>query len=237
MKKVSAGIDIGGTNTVFGWVESNGNFLWRGKIKTADYKNPKELVKQISQQLLNNLAENEALGIGIGAPNGNYYKGTVEFAPNLDWPDYVPLKDYFNKYFDMPVIVTNDANATALGEMVYGSAKGVNNFIMITLGTGLGSGIVINGQVVYGHAAFAGELGHVIIEEGGRLCGCGRRGCLETYASATAISTTAKELTSKEYNSAQVFDAANKGEKWALDAFDFTAKKLGMALANVVANL
>ncbi|MDC3029865.1 ROK family protein [Flavobacteriales bacterium] len=235
MKKVSAGIDIGGTNTVFGWVESNGNFLWRGKIKTADYKDPKELVKYVSQQLLEKLAENEAVGIGIGAPNGNYYNGTVEFAPNLDWPDYVPLKDYFNDHFDMPVIVTNDANATALGEMVYGSAKGVNNFIMVTLGTGLGSGIVINGQLVYGHDGFAGELGHVIVEEGGRLCGCGRRGCLETYASATAISTTAQELTSKEYTSTQVYKAANNGEQWALEAFDFTAKKLGMALANAVA--
>jgi glucokinase len=119
--------------------------------------------------------------------------------------------------------------------MVYGSAKGVNNFIMVTLGTGLGSGIVINGQVVYGHDAFAGELGHVIVEEGGRLCGCGRRGCLETYASATAISTTAQELTSKDYTSAQVYEAANNREQWALEAFDFTAKKLGLALANAVA--
>ena len=235
MKKVSAGIDIGGTNTVFGWVESNGNFLWRGSVKTTDYKDPKDLVKQVSYQLLDNLAENEAVGIGIGAPNGNYYNGTVEFAPNLDWPNYVPLKEYFNDYFDMPVIVTNDANATALGEMVYGSAKGVNNFIMVTLGTGLGSGIVTNGQVVYGHDAFAGELGHVIVEEGGRSCGCGRKGCLETYASATAISRTAKELTSKDYTSAQVFEAANNGEQWALEAFDFTARKLGLALANTVA--
>ena len=235
MKKVSAGIDIGGTNTVFGWVESNGDFLWRGSIKTTDYKDPQELVKQVSKQLLENLAENEAIGIGIGAPNGNYYKGTVEFAPNLDWPNFVPLKDYFHDYFDMPVIVTNDANATAIGEMVYGSAKGVNNFIMVTLGTGLGSGIVTNGQVVYGHDAFAGELGHVIVEEGGRNCGCGRKGCLETYASATAISRTAQELTSKEYSSSQVFEAANNGEQWALEVFDFTARKLGMALANAVA--
>jgi len=135
----------------------------------------------------------------------------------------------------MPVFVTNDANATALGEMVYGSAKGVKNFIMVTLGTGLGSGIVANGQLIYGHDAFAGELGHVIVEEKGRLCGCGRRGCLETYASATAISRTAKELTAKEYSSSQVFEAAKEGQEWALQTFDFTAKKLGFALANAVA--
>ena len=235
MKKLTAGIDIGGTNTVFGWVESSGKFHWKGRLKTPDYKDPKDLVNAVSTELLAHLDEHEALGVGIGAPNGNYYKGTVEFAPNLDWPNYVPLKEYFHDYFDMPVVVTNDANATALGEMVYGSAKGLNNFIMVTLGTGLGSGIVTNGQVVYGHDAFAGELGHVIVEEGGRLCGCGRKGCLETYASATAISTTAKELTSKEYSSEQVFEAAKAGESWALDAFDFTAKKLALALANAVA--
>lgn len=235
MKKVSAGIDIGGTNTVFGWVESNGNFLWRGSLKTKEYIDPKDLVQTVSTELLANLGEHEAVGIGIGAPNGNYYKGTVEFAPNLDWPKVVPLKEYFHDYFDMPVVVTNDANATALGEMVYGSAKGVKNFIMVTLGTGLGSGIVSNGQLVYGQDAFAGELGHVIIEQDGRACGCGRKGCLETYASATAISKTAKELTNKDYTSAEIFEAAKNGQKWALEAFDFTAKKLGLALANAVA--
>lgn len=235
MKKVCAGIDIGGTNTVFGWVESNGDFLYKGTVKTQEFDKPNDLVKEVCQQLLDNLNENEALAIGIGAPNGNYYNGTVEFAPNLNWPDYVPLKEYFHEHFDMPVLVTNDANAAALGEMVYGSAKGVNNFLMVTLGTGLGSGFVSNGQLIYGHDAFAGELGHVIVEENGRQCGCGRKGCLETYASATAISITAKELTGKSYTSSQVYDEAVKGAKWALEAFDFTARKLGFALANAVA--
>ena len=235
MKKVSAGIDIGGTNTVFGWVEANGDFLWRGQVKTKDFDGPEALVKKVATELLDHLGEHEAVGVGVGAPNGNYYNGTIEFAPNLCWDDIVPLKKYFNDYFDLPVVVTNDANATALGEMVYGGAKGVNNFIMITLGTGLGSGIVSNGQLVYGHDAFAGELGHVIVEQDGRLCGCGRKGCLETYASATGISKTAFEMTQKKYRSSEVYQAAQNGEEWALEAFDFTAKKLGLALANAVA--
>ncbi len=235
MKKVCAGVDIGGTNTVFGWVESSGEFIYKGSVKTQDFDTPKELVNVVCHQLLSNLKENEAVAVGIGAPNGNYYNGTVEFAPNLNWPDFVPLKDYFHEFFDMPVLVTNDANATALGEMVYGSAKGVNNFLMVTLGTGLGSGFVSSGQLVYGHDAFAGELGHVIVEENGRQCGCGRKGCLETYASATAISRTALEMTDQNYTSAQVFEEAKKGTKWALEVFDFTARKLGLALANAVA--
>jgi len=235
MKKVCAGIDIGGTNTVFGWVESNGEFLFKGSVKTQDFEHPKALVKAVCHALLSNLNEHEALAVGVGAPNGNYYNGTVEFAPNLNWPDVVPLKDYFHEYFDMSVLVTNDANAAALGEMVYGSAKGVNNFLMVTLGTGLGSGFVSNGQIIYGHDAFAGELGHVIVEENGRQCGCGRKGCLETYASATAMSLTAQELSGQQYTSSQVFEEAKKGTQWALEAFDFTAKKLGFALANAVA--
>lgn len=235
MKKVSAGIDIGGTNTVFGWVEPNGDFIWKGKIKTKDYKQPENLVSEVSSQLLDNLGNNEAIGVGIGAPNGNYYNGTIEFAPNLDWKGVVRLKELFNQHFDLPVLVTNDANAAALGEMIYGGAKGVNNFITVTLGTGLGSGIVSNGNLIYGHDAFAGELGHTIVEPGGRQCGCGRKGCLETYASATGISKTAFELTQKHMTSEQVAIAANNGEKWALESFDKTAKILGFALSNAVA--
>lgn len=235
MKKVSAGIDIGGTNTVFGWVESNGDFIWKGKISTTDYSQPEEFVSEVSSQLLDNLGNNEAVGVGIGAPNGNYYNGTIEFAPNLKWKGVVPLKELFNRYFDMPVLVTNDANAAALGEMIYGGAKGVNNFITVTLGTGLGSGIVSNGNLIYGHDAFAGELGHTIVAVDGRECGCGRKGCLETYASATGISKTAFEMTQKEWTSEQVAIEANNGEEWALEAFDKTAKILGFALSNAVA--
>lgn len=235
MKRVSAGIDIGGTNTVFGWVESDGNFIWRGSILTKDYSDPEDLTNEVSKQLLDNLGNNEAQGIGVGAPNGNFYNGTIEFAPNLEWKGVVRLKEFFQKYFDLPVIVTNDANAAAIGEMVYGGAKGVNNFMMITLGTGLGSGLVSNGQLIYGHDAFAGELGHVIVEPEGRLCGCGRKGCLETYASATGISRTAKELSGKNYTSEEIYQYAKKGESWALEAFEYTAKTLGFSLANAVA--
>jgi glucokinase len=235
MKKVSAGIDIGGTNTVFGWVESNGDFIWKGKISTTDFDQPEEFVSEVSRQLLDNLGNNEAVVVGIGAPNGNYYNGTIEFAPNLKWKGVVYLKELFNKHFDLPVLVTNDANAAALGEMIYGGAKGVNNFITVTLGTGLGSGIVSNGNLIYGHDAFAGELGHTIVVMDGRECGCGRKGCLETYASATGISKTAFEMTQKEWSSEQVAEAANNGEEWALQAFDKTAKILGFALSNVVA--
>lgn len=235
MKKVSAGIDIGGTNTVFGWVTPEGQFEWKGSVKTTDYKTPDQLVNEVSTQLLANLGTLEAVGVGVGAPNGNFYNGTIEFAPNLSWDGVVPLKDLFNKYFDLPVLVTNDANAAALGEMIYGGAKGVNNFIMVTLGTGLGSGIVSNGNIIYGHDAFAGELGHVIVVPDGRLCGCGRKGCLETYASATGLSKTAFEMVQKKMTSEQVAKAAFEGEKWALEAFDYTSKILGMALANAVA--
>ena len=235
MKKVSAGIDIGGTNTVFGWVESNGDFIWKGKISTTNYDKPEDFVREVSRQLLDNLGNNEAVGVGIGAPNGNYYNGTIEFAPNLKWKGVVYLKELFNNHFDLPVLVTNDANAAALGEMIYGGAKGVNNFITVTLGTGLGSGIVSNGNLIYGHDAFAGELGHTIVAIDGRECGCGRKGCLETYASATGISKTAFEMTQKHWTSEQVAIAANNGEEWALEAFDKTARILGLALSNAVA--
>jgi glucokinase len=235
MKKVSAGIDIGGTNTVFGWVTSDGQFEWKGSVRTNDFEDPQEFVEKVSSQLLMNLGTNEAVGVGIGAPNGNFYNGTIEFAPNLKWKGVIELKELFNQHFDLPVLVTNDANAAALGEMIYGGAKGVNNFIMVTLGTGLGSGIVSNGNLIYGHDAFAGELGHTIVVPGGRLCGCGRNGCLETYVSATGISQTAFELTQKRMTSEQVAQAANNGEQWAIEAFDQTSKILGMALSNAVA--
>jgi glucokinase len=235
MKKVAAGIDIGGTNTVFGWVDESGDFFWRGSVKTTDYREASQLVEAVSQQLLVNLENCEAVGVGIGAPNGNYHKGTIEFAPNLQWEGVVPLQTYFQQHFDLPVIVTNDANAAAIGERVYGAAQGMNDFIMVTLGTGLGSGFVANGELVYGHDAFAGELGHTIIEPNGRPCGCGRNGCLETYASATGIQKTALGLSDKMLSSKEIAKAALSEEEWALEAFDLTAQKLGLALANAVA--
>jgi len=194
---VAIGIDIGGTNTVFGIVDVQGNSLEKNSILTLDYGSPEELVKAIFEQLqemLISLAKVNVVGIGVGAPNGNYYNGTIEYAPNLKWKGVINLIKLFRKHFDVPVFVTNDANAAAIGEMTYGVAKGIKDFAVVTLGTGLGSGIVSNGQLVYGYDGFAGELGHTIIEEDGRECGCGRRGCLETYVSATGIVRTAQIL-------------------------------------------
>ncbi len=186
------------------------------------------------------------MGIGVGAPNGNYYNGTIEFAPNLSWKGIIPLKELFEKHSKLPTVVGNDANCAAMGEMIYGGASGMKDFMLITLGTGLGSGYVINGEVLYGHDSFAGELGHIIVEEEGRLCGCGRKGCLETYVSASGIVRTANKLLKEneqesslrgliEIESKDIAEAAESGDALALLAFDLTAKKLGLALANSVA--
>ena len=188
-------------------------------------------------------------GIGIGAPNGNYYSGTIEFAPNLPWKGVIPLANMFEERLGIPTALTNDANAAAIGEMTYGAARGMKDFIMITLGTGVGSGIVVNGQMVYGHDGFAGELGHTIIRrENGRVCGCGRRGCLETYCSATGVARTAREfltartepsllrsIPAENITSKDVYDAAVKGDKLAQDIFEFTGTLLGEALADFIA--
>ena len=171
--------------------------------------------------------------------------GTIDFAPNLNWKGVVPLVQLFEEHFLFPVVLTNDANAAAIGERIYGAAKGINDFVMVTLGTGLGSGFVVNGNLVYGHDGFAGELGHTIVEKNGRECGCGRKGCLETYASASGIVRTAKEFLEnsnnslladvKELSSKSIADAALKGDALALEIFDYTAEKLGFSLANTVA--
>ena len=210
-------------------------------------------MKKLSEEIKStedSIEENKTiLGIGIGAPNGNYYNGTIEFAPNLDWKGIVPLVSMFKEYYNVPIYLTNDANAAALGEMIYGGARNMKDFIMITLGTGLGSGIVVNGELVYGHDGFAGELGHVIVEDGGRLCGCGRHGCLETYCSAPGIKNTAIELiqeskiesvlrnyTIEELTSKLISDAARNRDEIALSSYEKTGKILGIALANSVAH-
>ena len=182
-KPYVVGIDIGGTNTVFGIVDARGSILATGSIKTQKYTEITDYVNALHEELSRLLAQenvtDQIAGIGIGAPNGNYFNGTIEFAPNLPWKGVIPLAQMVREKFNIPVTITNDANAAAIGEMTYGAARGVKDFIMITLGTGVGSGIVINGQMVYGHDGFAGELGHVIVRRGnGRLCGCGRTGCL-----------------------------------------------------------
>ncbi|WP_321334638.1 ROK family protein [uncultured Bacteroides sp.] len=252
-KPYVVGIDIGGTNTVFGIVDARGTIIASGAVKTQSYASVSEYVEEVCKNLLPLIVAQGGVdkikGIGIGAPNGNYYSGTIEFAPNLPWKGIIPLASMFEEKLGIPTALTNDANAAAVGEMTYGAARGMKDFIMITLGTGVGSGIVINGQVVYGHDGFAGELGHVIMRrDHGRLCGCGRKGCLEAYCSATGVARTARELLaartdasllrnipSESISSKDVYDAAVQGDQLAQEIFDFTGTLLGEALADFVA--
>jgi glucokinase len=251
-QQLAVGIDIGGTNTVFGVVDRRGNLLCDGSISTKKHQEVTffidELYRTLSPLIDQVSDKGEVKGIGVGAPNGNYFKGTIEFAPNLPWKGVIPLANLIQDAFNLPALLTNDANAAAVGEMTYGAARGIKDFIMITLGTGLGSGIVINGELVYGHDGFAGELGHVIVNPEGRLCGCGRYGCLETYVSATGIARTMRELLetdqsdcllrdipSEQITSKAIRDAAVQGDKLSIEAFEITGKLLGQQLANFVA--
>ena len=247
------GIDIGGTNTVFGVVDARGAILYNGSIKTGTYEDVNDYISALSIGLKEVIEQaggpGNIKGIGVGAPNGNYFSGCIEFAPNLPWKGKVPLAKLISeKTYNIPVTLTNDANAAAIGEMTYGAARGMKDFIEITLGTGLGSGIVIGGNLVYGHDGFAGELGHVIIRRDGRMCGCGRKGCLEAYASATGLARTAREILTnsteksllrefdpEKITSKDVYEAAIKGDKLALEIFEFTGNILGEALADFVA--
>ena len=222
-------------------------------VKTQSYAKIEEYVEAVTSKLLPLIESvggvEKIKGMGVGAPNGNYYNGTIEFAPNLPWKGVIPLAALFEEKIGVPTALTNDANAAAIGEMTYGAARGMKDFIMITLGTGVGSGIVINGQLVYGHDGFAGELGHVVVRrENGRACGCGRKGCLETYCSATGVARTAREflvarpepsllreIPAEEIVSKDVYDAAVKGDKLALDIFEFTGRILGEALSDFIA--
>ena len=246
------GIDMGGTNTVFGIVDARGNVIAKGAIKT-DNPDIKEYIQELKVELDKQIelvgGIEKIKGIGAGCPNGNYYTGNIEFAPNLPWKGVVPFAKQLENTFGIPAAITNDANAAAVGEMTYGVARGMKNFIMITLGTGVGSGIVIDGKIVYGHDGFAGELGHVrVIRNNGRICGCGREGCLETYTSATGVARTAREflemsekdsslrfLEPKTITSKDVYDAAMNGDELAKDVFDYTGKILGEALSDFVA--
>lgn len=252
MKEVALGIDIGGTNTVFGFVDREGNCIADSSIPTNAYEEAEKLFSRLFAKVKDMLAglsgEYKMIGIGVGAPNANYYHGTVEQPPNLSW-DIVNVLDIMKKYYDVPSAITNDANAAAIGEMQFGAAKGMKDFIVITLGTGLGSGIVVNGELVYGHDGFAGEIGHTIVDPAGRQCGCGRKGCLETYASASGIRRTIYELLCNsmeqstlrkipfdELTSKMIYDAAVEGDKLALEAFDYTAKVLALKLVDAVAH-
>jgi len=274
MRQVAIGIDIGGTNTAIGVVDREGNVLYERKPQiptpqkrenpnweqaksnklrdefiarlTSEIKTAVEMVRQINPEI-------EVMGIGMGAPNGNYYNGTIEFAPNLPFVGVVNVAELIQANFPQLkyVKLTNDANAAALGELIYGGGKGMKDFVMITLGTGLGSGIIVNGDLVYGADGFAGEVGHTTLIPNGRVCGCGGLGHLEAYCSATGIKRTVYELLAKynntqselanvpfnEMDSKKVFDAAEKGDSIAKEVFQLTGEWLGMSLADTVSHL
>lgn len=252
-QQLVVGIDIGGTNTKFGIVDRRGNILCDGRMLSNQHENVKDFIEELHghlSKLINEVGGIEIIrGIGVGAPNGNFYTGNVEYAPNLRWKGVIPLANLLGERFGLPTVLTNDANAAALGELIYGAAKGMKDFIVITLGTGVGSGIVANGQLIYGHDGFAGELGHCIVIPGGRLHpGTGAHGSLEAYASATGVTNTALEflatrpetqstlrnLPKGEINSKTVFEAAMAGDPLAREVYEFTGKILGEALANFV---
>ncbi len=252
VQPLAIGIDIGGTGTKFGIVDRNANILFSGELSTRKHAE----VEYFIDDLYNNLyplieragGPGRMRGIGLGVPNGNYYTGMVEYAPNLPWRGIIPFAKLVEAKFKLPVVLTNDANAAALGEMMYGAAQGMKDFIMITLGTGVGSGIVANGKLIYGHDGFAGELGHTITIPDGRFHeGTGKYGSLESYASATGVRLTALEFLSRntepsllrnvpfeQIDSLKVYEAAIKGDKLAKEIFEFTGKILGLALANFV---
>lgn len=246
---LAVGIDIGGTNTSFGIVSRRGEIISKGRISTRGYGTSQEFVLALHSALsplITIAGKDNIVGLGVGAPNGNYFTGEIMFAPNLPWKGVIPLADMVTDAFNIRTRLTNDAKAAAIGEMMYGAAKGMENFIVITLGTGVGSGFVANGQLIYGHDGFAGEFGHMIVERNGRQCGCGRRGCVETYASATGLVRTAEEwLASRDepsvlrghverIDAVMIHEAAEKGDPLALEIYEYTGRILGYALADAV---
>lgn len=260
MKMFSVGIDIGGTNTAIGIVDEAGNVVVKGGVDTPSHGDAERYVKEMgasvkdmAKKLKLTNPDSEIMGIGIGAPNGNYYSGTIEYAPNLSFKGIVHLVELMRAEFPeyKYVALTNDANAAAIGEMVYGGAKGMKNFVMYTLGTGVGSGVVVNGDLVYGHDGFAGECGHTTLIPGGRVCGCGAKGHLEAYCSAPGMKRTAFELLAyynasdslladksfNELSSKMIYEAAVKGDKVALEVFEKTGQYLGQGLADTVHHL
>jgi glucokinase len=251
--EVAVGIDIGGTNTKYGIVNHRGEILDKGELRTDAYPKVEQFVdalyKAVSPIIKKHSADSAIKGIGVGAPNGNPFSGTIEYAPNLKWKGVIPLCELITAKFKLPSVINNDAKSAAIGEMTYGAARGMKHFIMITLGTGVGSGIVVDGHVVYGHDGFAGELGHTTIRPGGRKhYGTGMHGTLETYASATGICITANEMLAEDLTTESpmrkyrreeitakiIAEAAEQGDKIALEVFRFTGQILGEALANFV---
>ena len=250
-KQVALGVDIGGTNTKYGLVNHRGEILEKGNLKTDDFPEVQDFINalydKVSPLIMKYCGQRHFDGIGVGAPNANYFTGTIEQAPNLHWKGVVPFAKLMTEKFEVPCKMTNDANAAALGEMMFGAARGMKDFIMITLGTGVGSGIMTNGQLIYGHDGFAGELGHTIVKPGGRKhWSTGSEGSLEAYASATGITITAKKMRAEfpnsmlnnyleeDINSKIVYECAIKGDPTAIEVFRYTGQKLGEALANFV---
>jgi glucokinase len=253
MDKYVVAIDIGGTNTELAIVDELGNVIEHNSFMTKTKDSFDGYVHAISEEILSLIERNNLTGkvnkIGVGAPNANFFSGCVEHAPNLIWKGILPIKELLSNYTHIPVVLTNDANAAAIGEHVFGNAHNYNDFVLVTLGTGLGSGFFVNGDLMYGSDGFAGELGHVVVDRhSDRLCGCGRKGCLETYASSTGIVNTAIEklknsdvpsvlrnMPLENITSLDIANAANEGDALALEIFDFTADVLAAALANMVA--
>ncbi len=254
MKNYAFGIDIGGTNSVMAVVSREGEILGQCSMPTASFAEFDEYINALCEHLKKLAADTcgieNILGVGVGAPNGNFYTGRIDFAPNLPWKGVLPFVEKLQTAIGLPCVITNDANAAAMGEHAYGVAKEMDHFIMITLGTGVGSGIFIDGKIVYGHDGFAGELGHTIMDfsDDARLCGCGRRGCLETYASATGVARTARQFLAErtddsllrkfdpeKITSKDVYDAAVQGDALAIDIYNFTGDILGKALGNFIA--
>ena len=248
------GIDIGGTFTKLGLVDKSGTILMEDEVRSTEHETIEAFIADIHHHINQGIQEMdgkiELMGIGVGAPNGNFYSGTIEHAPNLTWKGIIPFVELMEKQFGIPAVVTNDANAAALGEMLFGDAVGLENFVMITLGTGLGSGLVVNGGLIYGHDGFAGELGHVRAVDNGRQCGCGKRGCLETYVSATGIKRTVFELLAEENVDSAfrkipfsklkpklITALAEEGDPIAIKAFERTGFLLGRSLADTVAHI
>mgnify|MGYP001418849076 FL=1 len=251
MKEITIGIDIGGTNTKYGVVDRSGNVLFQDRIKTQEYEEFSDLVKDLVKAIHAAIAgldrSYHLVGVGVGAANGNYYKGTIEHATNLKWKGIIPLAEMLSKPLGVPALVTNDANAAAVGEMVYGAARDMKDFVVITLGTGLGSGFVANGKLINGKHGIAGELGHTTVNYAGRFCNCGKRGCLETYVSATGIKRSVYKLLADHLepselrgisfdnlNTKMITEAAIRGDVVAREAFEYTGRILGTKLAETV---
>jgi glucokinase len=241
-KEYALGIDIGGTSIEFGLVDRLGNIVFEMDHPTQNFRTPDDFIEFVYTNVRNTPFSDNIVGIGIGAPNGNYFTGNIEFAPNLNWNGIIPIAEMVKQKFQKPTYLTNDANAAAIGEMLFGNAQDLSDFVTITLGTGVGSGVVINKQLVYGHDGFAGEYGHIRIIPEGRTCGCGRKGCLETYCSSTGVVRSIDELESpnklfsalltiQDPTAKDVFEIAESGDLFAQEIVDFTAKLLGSALA------